>query len=397
MAVTDVSNLRKKRQHKKFIRFMKKFAVVIAVILLAAVVILTKNLWYPKLNGILNKIPASTENSSELAGGKFPISIDGGASYQLETLDNAFAVLDDSHLFVYDSEGKELYMAQHTMSNPILTVSSKKALIYDLGGTAFSLISKYKTVYSKTTDSAILIAKLSSNDSAAIVTKNDKFLSMLMIYDSNGNNIFNYGSVERIIDVTFNADSSGCYITTVGSKDGVIVSRIIYYKFDHIDYDDLGNPVPVWETSDLETLAVSVRLFGSDHIMMFGDNLCAYYDTDGVFVDAYQYDYTLSGYDSDGDLAALIFSNMERRSTDLVTIDGDTGEVTEVTLDYSAENIQVSDDMIFVHERNGIEAYTPACELYSSVSLESDYDDFRRIGSYIFLMGYDEINRIDFK
>lgn len=396
MAVTDVSDLKKKRQHKKFLRFLKKFAVILLIAAAAAAIILTKDLWYPKLDGILNKIPAA-ENTSELAGGKFPIAIDGGADYQLETMDNAVAVLDDSHFFVYDSDGKELYMSQHTLANPVLTVSSKKALIYDLGGTSFSLMSKYKTVYSKSTDSAILIARLSSNDCTAVVTKNDKFLSMLMIYDSSGKNIFNYGSVERIIDVTFNSDNSGCYITTVGSKDGVIVSKILYYRFDRIDYDALGNPVPVWETEELETLAVSVRLFGSEHIIMFGDSMCAYYDINGNFTNAYKYDYNLSGYDSEGNLAALIFSNAERRSTDIVSINGETGEIYEKILDYSAENVQISDGMVFVHERNGIYAYTPAGELYSSVSLDSDYDSFRRIGNYIFLMGYDEINRIDFR
>ncbi|MCD7731387.1 MAG: DUF5711 family protein [Oscillospiraceae bacterium] len=396
MAVTDVSELRKKRQQKRVLRFVKKLAVILAVAAAAAAVILTKDMWYPKLDGILTKIPTA-ENTSELAGGSFPISIDGGASYQLEGMDNAVAVLDDSHFIVYNYDGKEILSEQHTFANPILTVSSKKALIYDLGGTSFSLMSKYKTVYSKTTDSAILIAKLGSNDYTAVVTKDDKFLSKLMIYDGSGNNIFNYGSVERIIDVTFDSENSGCYITAIGSKGGVIVSKMLYYRFDRIDYDESGNPVPVWETDELETLAISVRLFGSENIIVFGDNMCAYYDLNGQLINYYEYGYTLSGYSSDGSLAALIFANSENRNTTLVTVDGQAGEITEVKLDYSANSVQVDGELVFVHSKDGIYAYSPLGELSSSVELESDYDDFRRIGSYIFLMGYDEINRIDFR
>lgn len=395
MAVTDVSILKKKRQQKKMMRFLKKFIIMFIIAAAIAAVVLTKDLWYPYLDGILTKIP-SGNTSAELAEGEFPIAINGGADYQLETMDNAIAVLDDSHFIVYNNGAKQLFAQQHTLANPVMSVSSKKALIYDLGGTSFSLMSKYKEVYSKTTDSPILIAKLSENDYSAVVTKNDKFLSMLMIYDNNGENIFNYGSVTRIIDVTFNKDNSGCYITTISSEDGVLVSKMLYYRFDHIDYDAAGNPVPVWETEGLETLAVSVRLFGADNIVVFGDNLCAYYDVNGNFIKSYEYDFNLSGFDSEGNLAALIFKNTERKTTNLVTIDCLSGEISERKLEYIAENIQVSHNLVYVQKHNGITAYTAYGAVSSEVTLESDYDDFRKNNNHIFLLGYDEINRIDF-
>ncbi len=395
MAVTDVSILKKKRQQKKVMRFVKKFIILFIIAAVVAAVVLTKDLWYPYLDGILTKIPSGTA-ATELAEGEFPIAISGGADYQLETMDNAVAVLDDSHFTVYNNGAKQLFSQQHTLANPVMNVSSKKALIYDLGGTSFGLLSKYKLIYEKSTDYPILIAKLSENDYSAVVTKDDKFLSMLMIYDNNGKNIFNYGSVTRIIDVTFNRDNSGCYITTISSEDGVLVSKMLYYRFDHIDYDAAGNPVPVWETEGLETLAVSVRLFGADNIIVFGDNLCAYYDVNGAFIKSYEYDFNLSGYDSDGNLAALIFKNTERKTTDLVTIDCLSGEISERKLEYLAKNIQVSGNLVYVQKHNGITAYTAYGAISAEAALESDYDDFRKNHNHIFLMGYDEINRIDF-
>ena len=395
MAVTDVSNLKQQRKQKKIFRFLKKLMIFIIAAALVVAVILTKDIWYPRLNGILNKIP-SNDNSSELAGGYFPLSIEGGASYQLEKSDNAFVLLDDAHFVTYNLDGKVLFTKQHTFAKPILTVSGQKSLIYDLGGTSFSLLGKYKEVYSKSTDYAILLARLSGSDYAAVVTKSDKFMSMLMIYDGNGQNIFNYGSVERIIDVTFNSDSTGCYITTIGSEDGVIVSKIMYYRFDGIDRDEAGNPVPVWQTNGLETLAISVRLFGSDKILVFGDNLCAYYDNAGNLLNTYNYENELCGYDSDENNAVLLFRNTELRTASFVSIDGLNGTVTETALDKSAENIQLSDGAVLIHGENSINEYTPLGEELTSVKLESDYDNFRKIGSYIFLMGYDKINRIDF-
>ncbi|MGN0552540.1 MAG: DUF5711 family protein [Oscillospiraceae bacterium] len=396
MAVTDVSDLKKRRQRKKFSRFLKKFIIIFILAAVVAAIVFTKSLWYPKLDGILTKIPV-IENTSELAGGNFPISIEGGAAYQLEPVDNGVAVLDDSHFFVYDTNGKNILTQQHTLANPILTVSPKKALIYDIGGNSFSLMSKYKCIYKIDTDYPILLAKLSSNDKAAVVTKDDKFLSVMKIYDNSGKNIFNYSSIERIIDVTFNGDNNGCYITTIGSKDGVLVSKILYYKFDKIDYDDFGNPMPIWQTENLETLAISVRLFGNDKIIVFGDNLCACYDTYGNLLATYEYPRNLSGYDSNDKIASLVFNNTEQRCSEIVMIDSETGGNSSFDTDFIVNSLQVYDSEAYIHNNREIIAYNILGEEVSKAELTEDYDDFRKLGSNIFLLGYDKINKIDFK
>ena len=395
MAVTDISMLREQRKKKKAMRFIKKLAVVLAAGSVVLTAVLTRDLWYPKLDGILTKIPVP-ENTAELAEGYFPLSIEGGARYQLLTMDSCLAVADDSHFFVHNNDGKIIYTAQHTFANPVITSGSKKVLLYDLGGKSFSLYSKYKNIYTKTTEEPILIARLGNGDAAAVVTKSDKYPSVLMVYDAAGKNIFNYRSVARIIDVTFNSDSSGCYITTIGVSGGFIVSKILYYRFDRIDYDDSGNPMPVWKTDDLETLALSVRLYGEDNIIVFGDTMCAYYDTNGKLIRSYEYKRRLADYSSDGNIAAMIFVNEERRTSEMVTIDCGTGIIEEKPLDYEILNVQVSGNTVYMQSRNGIESRTASGEEISSVNLDTDYNDFRRMDGYIYLLGYDEINRINY-
>ena len=395
MPVTDVSMLREKRKKKKLMSFLKKFGIFLAIAAAVLIIVLTKGIWYPKMEGILTKIPVP-ENSSELAEGNFPISIEGGASYLLVPMDDCLAVADDSHFFVYNEDGKMMLSEQHTFSNPIVTAGGKKTLLYDLGGKSFSLYSKYKNIYNKSTDEPILIARLGANDTAAVVTKNDKYPSMLMVYDANGKNIFNYRSVSRIIDVTFNSDCSGCYITTIGVSGGLIISQILYYRFDRIDYDETGSPVPVWETNSVETLALSVRQFGDDNIILFGDTMCAYYDLNGNFVKSYDYKRRLVGYSSDGTTAAMVFRNDERRSSVLTIIDCITGTITEKNLGYEILNVQVSGNTVYMQSRNGIESCTADGVNLSSVALDTDYDSFCRMDGYIYLLGYDEINRITY-
>ncbi len=387
--------LREKRKKNKIAKLLKRLIIVLIAAGAVAAAILTKDLWYPRLDGILTKIPIA-ENSPELAEGYFPLSIDGGARYQLKPLDGNLAIADDTHFFVYTKDGKSVYTEQHTFANPVITVGNKKALLYDLGGKSFGLYSKYKNIYSKTTDEPILIARIGGNDTAAIVTKTDKYPSQLMVYDSAGKNIFNYRSSARIIDVTFNADSSGCYITTIGVSEGLMVSKILYYKFDHIDRDEMDNPLPIWETEDLKTLALSVQLFGENDIIVFGDTFCAYFDINGNYLGGYDYKRPLVDYSLDGSVAAMAFSNEERRVSELVTIDCNTGIVSEKALDRTVLNLQVSGDAVYMQTEYGIEACTSAGDVISDVELDTEYKSFLRMGNYIYLLGYDEINRIDF-
>ena len=395
MAVTDISMLRERRNKKKRDKLIKKLIIVAIAAAVILIIVFTKDMWYPKLDGILTKIPAPN-NTAELAEGNFPLSIEGGADYQLKTLDDNVALVDDSHLLIYNNNGKIANSVQHTLANPIITTGNKKILLYDLGGKSFSLYSKYKNIYEKTTDDPILLARLGSNDTAAVVVKSDKYPSELMVYDATGKNIFNYRSVSRIIDVTFNSDNSGCYITTIGADGGLIVSKMIYYRFDHIDYDESGSPLPAWESEPLETLALSVRLFGENNIIMFGDKLCAYFDLNGTLLKTYEYERDLVDYSSNSSIGAMIFRNDERRTAELITINSETSAINEKSLDYEVLNIQVSGDTVYMQTKNGIESCTETGTPISSVRLDTEYDDFLRLDSYIYLLGYDEVNRITF-
>lgn len=389
MAVTDISDVRKKRKAKKIKRTLKKLLIFLFAAFLVLLVFLSKNRWYPYLDGILSKIPSS-ENTGELATGNFPIEISGENSYQLKVMENNIAVLNDSRLNIYTEEGKQLLSVQHDYANPIISVSPKKALIYDLGGKSFSLYSKYDKIYQKTDDNTILFAKLSSNDYAAVVTKSEKYLALLTVYNSKGESVFVYKSYDsRIIDVTFNRDNSGCIITTIGANGGELVSQLLYYKFDETDV--------IWQSDYINTMAFSTRLYGENGIILFGDNKCAYFNSDGILTGSYDYDYSIVDFDSSDTLSGMLFNNSETRRSVLVLVDNTENKTVEIVIDEAAENIEIFGDTAYVQTSKKIYAYSKTGEVISSVNLESDYQNFCKTDNYIFLMGYNEINRIDYK
>lgn len=391
---TDVSELRERQKAKNKRNFLIKFFAVLTAALLVVIAVLTKDSWYPYLDGILTKVPAVTtlENSENavLAEGLFPISIEGGADYQLKAMDNYFAVLDDSRFMVYSTDGEKVTEKQHAYANPILTVSDKKALIYDLGGNSFSLESKYKTVYEKTCDETILLAELSSSDLAAVVTKSEKYLAQLDVYDANGKRLLTYKSHDsRITGVTFLNDNSGCIITTLDAESGDIHCGLICLSF--------GSDEQVWQSDYSSCLAVSTMTDENGNIIIIGDSKCVCFNSDGFAEAVHEYDDTIIDYTHSSKLTAVLLENTDiRRYNLLITSSTDITNPHTVTLPEEAKHIEAADNMVYVLTNSGIYTYNELGQEMSGVKLFDSYDNFCKIGNYFFLMGYDEINRISF-
>lgn len=391
MAVTDISELRKKRQVRKTKNMIVRIFIVLLLCGTFIVAVFTKDMWFPYLSSVVTSSPSTSPvgSTAELAEGMFPIKVEGGMGYQIMNMDNALALLDDSQFHVYSIDGKIMSEKQHTYANPILCVSGSKALIYDEGGRDFSLESKYKNIYSKTADDVIYLAKLSKSDYAAVVTRSDKFLAMLKVYDDRGDVIFTYSSYDsRIINVTFNDSSTGCIVTVITAEDGRLMSKMI--RFDFTDKE------PKWTSTAVPTLAMDVR-FVRDGIVMIGDTLTATYNSDGVPLSQYTYNNPVTDYDAKGEITAIITENTDLRRTELITFSGTDCSAPAVTvLGENTGKVFTDGSEAYILDGRGIEVYRADGVLTGEIMLEDDYDDLCKSGKYIYLLGYDSINRINF-
>ena len=109
----DLKGLQKQRRAKKRKRFFKKLIVVLIIISVGAILYYTRDNWLPFFDGIATKYLTATQNDGELAEGKFPLKISGGSDYQIGTLENYFSVVDDTHFYIYTSDGKLTLDKQH--------------------------------------------------------------------------------------------------------------------------------------------------------------------------------------------------------------------------------------------------------------------------------------------
>ena len=393
MAVTDISELRKKRKARQTKNMLVKVFLVLLAAGAAIVAVLTHERWYPYVRDAVTGIPenlSGERDSAVLAEGLFPIMVGGGMGYQLADMDGSLAILDDSRFHVYSAEGKVMNESQHTFANPILDVCGSKALIYDEGGREFRLESKYKTIYSNTADDVIYLAELSKSDYAAVVTRSDKFLAMLRVYDGEGNQFFTYYSYDsRIIGITFTEGSSGCIVTTVSAQNGRLMSEMIRFDFNDTE--------PQWVSEAVPALAIDVHYANDGGIVMIGDTMTVCFDENGGVKSRYVYDDPLVYYDHSFDVTALLTENTDIRRSELITFTGSDCTSPVVTrAEEDSKKVFADNTSAYILSGSRIDVYTPEGLHTGEIILEDEYDNFCKSGKYIYLLGYDSINRIDY-
>ena len=108
MPVTDISELRKKRQAKQTKNMLIKMFVILLICGAVAVAVFTRDMWLPYFKGIMTTIPENiaSEETADLSEGKFPLKVEGGSGFQLMDMDGALALLDESKFHVYSVDGK---------------------------------------------------------------------------------------------------------------------------------------------------------------------------------------------------------------------------------------------------------------------------------------------------
>lgn len=382
----DIVILRRRRKRR---RQMAKF---IAFILLASIIFglyVKRDVWFPKLEGIGSRFQSVKSSGGELSGENFPLNISGGIDYQVGNLNGYLAILSDAYIYIYTEDGELYEERQHAYANAMLQTSGKKALIYESGGNKFRIDNKRKNLYTKKMEQNIIFARISENGNVAVITTSDTYICKLTVFDDSGEEIYSRNCVERVIDLTFNEDGTGCILATSDVADGEIISKIISVSFD--------SKKDKWTSDALNTMCLKTY-YDRNGILVLGDTKCAYYSNKGELLTSYDYPSSLIDWDYRDGKIAMLFENEIKRQNYFTTIDSEKREPNQNEFSNSSANcIRISGGQVLILSKEGIIKYDFNGGGEKNISSESAYEKFILIDNYIFLLGYDRIDRIEYK
>ena len=107
---------------------------------------------------------------------------------------NGLAVAGNSSVTVFTATGRQTVTVSLTYRNPIAVGHGKYLLVYDLGGTEYSLYNSYAQIHTGRTEYPITFATVSDEGTYVLVSASDQATSVAELYNDNFQRINRFSS-----------------------------------------------------------------------------------------------------------------------------------------------------------------------------------------------------------
>lgn len=385
----DMNTFEKQRARKRSFRRLRRLLIVLVIAAGAASLYYTRGKWVPKLEGILDKPQATIVNDGRVQAGNFPIDLGDSTTASLATLDDDLICVDVGMVTTYDSNGKVRTTDFNSYGSPIARTAGKRMLIFDSNSTSFRLLNKNGEVYEKRTENIIIYGAVAENGNALIVTLDDKYTTLLTVYDRNGAQIYVWGCGERITDASFAEDGDACVVSTFDVSGGQMVSRI--HRIDLTKSDSIlesrrldGCVIRVQENKDGRIWAATI-----DRMYLLTD-VCSY-------IGEYDFEEELVSLDMCEDCACAAFKSSTHDKTTVFLFSSEDSEARPGRIVGGTgriRRVRCFESMAFVLSSDKLDCFSPDGSLAATSQLIDDYSDFCYVDDAVYLLGKREINKV---
>lgn len=289
----DIVEYRKRRRLK---RFRRRLAVFVVLAVAALILALTAPLWQGLGDELALRV--SVWSKGDVSGG-FPLRVSASQSPRMLSLAEKPVVLTDTHLYFYDKNGTELRGMQHGYANPVMREGGRRLLLYDRGGYSLSLESPLSRTFQKTLETPIVLARVSSSDTVAVVTRTKRYSMLLTVFGEKGAPLFEWEGYQ-IQDIAFTGDG-GCVAATLGAEGGQIKTTLQSFRFGSADVQ--------WKQVLAGTMALSLIERDKGGFYVVGDDRTVLFDDQGASLGSYGYSGSLVAVADDGDKVALLLAD----------------------------------------------------------------------------------------
>lgn len=382
---TDMRKLRRRRKNK---RILKNMFLIFAIIVIALLVYVTRSSWISYFDGILERAQfgSNVHIEGEIAHGNYPIDISKKTKTDIGSMSKCWTLFADTTFYVYSDSGDIIYSVQASYSNPIISETAKRTLIYDLGGYNFMVLSNSKQVYSKQLTDQILLGAVGSDGTVAIVTSNDKYTSYLTVYDKNGSEIFHWADSNMITAVDINEKSTGCIVSSSYARGGEYKSVISAIDFSSTEL--------AMKSSPIDALTFGLEYCQDDQFWIIADNALYRMSFDGTIGFKYDYKYDLVSFSANDKIAALVFESVGNEHTAVSLMGYNSNEVCEIIREEKINYILADGSTVYMNTDYALEALNRNGESLLNMELDGVYRQFSVSGNNIYLLGYKYINKI---
>ena len=140
------------------------------------------------------------------------------------------AVASRTSVSVFTATGKQAVSKIISYQNPIAVGSGRYLLVYEMGGTQYSLYNSYSQIHTGKTDRTILGAAVSESGMYALITESEEYTTEVSLYNSHFSLVNRYNKKGYVMNVALNANGSRIALLVSDSVNGRYETELEIYK-----------------------------------------------------------------------------------------------------------------------------------------------------------------------
>jgi len=201
------------------------------------------------------------------------IKVKDASAHKFKTFEGGLLKYGNDGAILRDVSGKVVWNVGYEMSDPRIDVCRNYVIIYDREGSKLYLLDDTDKVSEISTNQPIYKAEVSGNGTIAVVMKGD-LKSRIELYNQKGETLasgeLHIDKAGYPTDIAINTTGDVLMVSSLGYKDGAVVSRVNFYNFGKAGRNSIDNIVSSYEYTG--TVIPEVDITDSGKPVAFGSN-----------------------------------------------------------------------------------------------------------------------------
>jgi len=352
--------------------------ITLALFLLFSFTFLRGDITLENLRYLL-KFISFTNTETSISAAK--INYASGDSTRLDILGSDLCTLTNSVYALYDSRGNQIMTQDVGYKSPVLKVSSKFSLCYDLGGNTVKIFNTFTMLHEISTEFAITDAVIADSGMFAVATGSRDHHTAVTFYDSDFTPTVKVLRRNRLTALELRPDGSELAVMTFGAKNGGYTTTVEVI---------LPGETSAKHTAELDVLGYQLYMSDEGYVVVSDESLI-FLDTSLDKVKEIPHAHGLSMTEQTGKYFTALYSSGLINNSYLTVVYSHSGDVLySGELEGRAIAIDCSDngDYVFIHTGSRITRINLINRKIGSIEVEPDAIDMLASGKDTVLAAY---------
>ena len=323
--------------------YIKRWLAVL-IIIVSIAFLLSGNISYQNFYYLAKDIKLANDYVTSVHD---TITYNVGNSQNFAEYRSGIAVASRERLSIYSSGGRELFSANHNYGNPTLETNDRHVLLYDVGGKQFSLYNSFSKVNEGVLDYPIYGASLSKNGNFALITKSEKYNSVVSVYQTNGTQYDYNFSNGRVSSVALSKNGLKLAVLIIRADNDEMYTELRLYKIGTNDYSSAK--------LTFSGIPYEVRMLSGDNIVVVGANGVNAFNSSLSLVGEYLSSEQIYTYSFGNDNLAIARLNSETKKSEVIVLNKRGKVDKKLNFNDKVIDVALHNDHVFVQEINGFE------------------------------------------